>query len=69
MTRGRLCVYYQVNCRNVDGATPLCHAAHTGDVTCVKLLLKEGALLNPTLGASTPLHEAVLAGIVSYLGT
>ena len=54
--------FCQVNCRNIDGATPLCDACSSGSVECVKLLLENGACVNPQLLLSSPLHEAVLRG-------
>lgn len=57
-----LCIL-QVDARNIDGATPLCHACCSGSVECVKLLLRYGANVNPALNLLTsPLHEAVVRG-------
>lgn len=53
---------WQVNVRNIDGATPLCDAASSGHVDIVKLLLERGAYVNPPLLLSSPLHEATLRG-------
>ena len=50
----------QVNIRNIDGATPLCDASAKGNVPIVQLLLQHGALVNPPLTFSTPVHEAAL---------
>ncbi|WAQ96982.1 ASB13-like protein, partial [Mya arenaria] len=51
-----------VNGRNIDGATPLSDACSSGSVECVKMLLTNGADVNPQLLLSSPLHEAVLRG-------
>ena len=53
---------FQVNVRNIDGATPLCDACCCGNTDIVQLLLAHGALVNPPLLLATPLHEAVLRG-------
>ena len=52
----------QVNGRNIDGATPLCDACSSGHVEVVQLLLENGAVVNPPLLLTSPLHEAVLRG-------
>ena len=52
-----------MNARNIDSATPLCDASSNGSVDVVNLLLQHGALVNPPLNLSSPLHEAVLKGI------
>lgn len=51
-----------MNARNIDGATPVCDAASSGHVDCVKLLIENGASVNPVLLLSSPLHEASLRG-------
>lgn len=50
----------QINIRNIDGATPLCDACANGNLEIVRLLLEHGALVNPPLLLSSPLHEAVM---------
>ncbi|XP_077450115.1 ankyrin repeat and SOCS box protein 13a.1 isoform X3 [Stigmatopora argus] len=54
----------QVDVRTIHGSTPLCHACSSGSLECVKLLLKYGAKINPSLTALTtsPLHEACTQG-------
>jgi len=53
-----------VNARNIDGATPLCDACNKGNIETVKVLLRNGADVNPKLSFfTTPLHEAVTRGI------
>ena len=56
-----------MNASNIDGATPLCDAANNGNVECVQLLLEQGAVVNPQLNYTTPLHEAVLRGKDHYM--
>ena len=50
----------QVNAQNIDGATPLCDASNSGDVECVRLLLRHGARVNLSLNVTSALHEALL---------
>lgn len=57
-------INFQVNVRNIDGSTPLCDASCHGNVDIVKLLLDNGANVNPVISTVTPpLHEAILRGI------
>jgi ankyrin repeat protein len=49
-----------VNATSNEGRTPLHQAASIGDLSLVKLFLKEGA--NPNQGSPPPLHAAVEAG-------
>ena len=46
----------------IDSSTPLCDASSYGNVECVRLLLRFGALTNPPLNLSTALHEAAMRG-------
>lgn len=48
-----------INARNIDGSTPLCDASSHGRKDCVRILLDAGALVNPPLLLTSPLHEAV----------
>ena len=57
-----LIITTQVNSRNIDGATPICDAASSGHSDIVKLLIENGACVNPVLLLSSPLHEAALRG-------
>ena len=60
-------IIYQIEARNVDGATPLCDACSKGNPIIVSLLLQHGAKVNPALNFTSPLHEAVLSGMY-YVG-
>lgn len=53
---------FQVDAQSIDNSTPLCDACAGGSLECVKLLLQQGASVNPPLLLSTPLHEAALRG-------
>ena len=55
-------IFFQVNGRNIDGATPLCDACSSGHADVVQLLLENGAIVNPPLLLTSPLHEAALRG-------
>ncbi|XP_033106496.1 ankyrin repeat and SOCS box protein 13-like isoform X3 [Anneissia japonica] len=52
----------KLNACDIMGAMPLNHAASTGSVECVKLLLESGCDVNPKMTTRSPLHEAALNG-------
>jgi len=57
-----------LNERDVQGWTPLFHAAHTGHLAAVKLLLEAGADVNDGVETGfTALFSAVLAGHVEVV--
>ncbi|XP_033648022.1 ankyrin repeat and SOCS box protein 13-like isoform X2 [Asterias rubens] len=60
-------ILYMVNAMTIDSSTPLCDASSYGNVECVRLLLRFGALTNPPLNLSTALHEAAMRGHVDCL--